>query len=110
MKKLAQGAVGTGAGTLLYTTPTEFKADLNDITFSNATSSPISFKLHLVPTGGSVADSNMFIPNVSVPGNTFVQWTGTQTLNPGDFVQGIASAAGVTVSITGNEYRRGNTV
>ena len=106
MKKLAQGAVTTGAGTLLGTVPTDFKWDVNDITISNATTSAISFKLHLVPSGGSVADSNMFIPNVSIPGNTFIQWTGTQTLNPADFIQGIASASGITISITGTEYRK----
>ena len=106
MKKLAQGAVATGAGTLLYSTPTEFKADVKDITFSNTTSSPISLKVHLVPTSGVVDSTNMFVPNVSVPGNTFVQWSGTQTLNVGDFVQGIASAVGMTISITGEEYRR----
>ena len=106
MKKLGQGAVGTGAGTLLYTTPTDFKADIQDITISNTTTSAISFKLHLVPSGGSVADSNMFVPNVSIPANTFIQWSGVQTLNPADFVQGIASASGITISITGLEYRR----
>lgn len=106
MKKLAQGAVGTGSGTLLYTVPTEFKADVQDITISNATAAPINVKVHLVPSGGSVADSNMFVPNVPIPGNTFIQWSGIQTLNALDFIQGIASAAGVTISITGLEYRK----
>lgn len=106
MKKLAQGAVGTGAGTLLYTVPTDYKCDVQDITISNTTAATISFKLHLVPSGTSVADSNMFVPNVSIPANTFIQWSGTQTLNPTDFIQGIASASGVTISITGNEYRK----
>lgn len=106
MKKLAQGAVTTGAGTLLYTVPTDFKADVIDITISNTTTSAVSFKLHLVPSGGSVADSNMFIPNVSIPGNTLIQWSGTQTLNPADFIQGISSATGVTIRITGEEYRK----
>ncbi len=106
MKKLAQGAVTTGAGTLLGTVPTDFKWDIADITISNTTAAPITFKLHLVPSGGSVADSNMFVPNVSIPGNTLIQWTGVQTLNPADFIQGISSASGITISITGNEYRR----
>lgn len=105
MKKLAQGAVGTGAGTLLYTVPGEFKCEVMDITMSNTTSSYISLKVHFVPSGEAVADSNMFVPNVSIPGNTFVQWTGVQLLNKGDFIQGIASASGITINITGNEYR-----
>ena len=110
MKRLAISAVGTGAGTLLYTTPTDFKAEVRDIVFSNTTTAAISFKLHIVPSGDSVADANMFVPNVSVPGNTMVHWSGHQTLNPGDFIQGIGSAAGMTVTISGDETRRGGAV
>ena len=106
MKKLYSGTVGTGSGTLLYTIPTDFKVDLQDITIGNTTTAPISIKVHLVASGGSVADSNMFVPNVSIPGNTFIQWDGIQTLNPGDFIQGIASASGISISITGLEYRK----
>lgn len=104
-KNLAKAEVGTGAGTLLYTVPTDFKADIVDIVMSNTTAAPLSLKIHLVPTGGSVADSNMMVPNVSIPANTFIHWTGVQTLLPGGFIQGIASGAGLSVTINGEEYR-----
>lgn len=105
MKKLAQGAVTTGAGTLLYTVPTGYRTHVKDICISNTTGSPITFALHFAPTGVAVADSNQLFPDVSLPGNTLLHWCGTQVLNAGDFIQGIGSAAGVTVNITGDEER-----
>ena len=105
MKNLAKSSITTGAGTLLYTVPNAFRADIQDLVISNTTAAPISVKIHLVPAGGSVADSNMMVPNVSVPGNTLIQWTGNQTLEAGGFVQGIATAAGVSVTINGDEHR-----
>jgi hypothetical protein len=105
MKNLAKSSVGTGAGTLLYTVPREFKADINDVTMSNTTVGTLSLKVHLVPTGGAVADSNMMIPNISIPGNTVVQWTGYQSIGSQGFIQGIASGAGISVTINGEEFR-----
>ena len=107
MKKLAQGAVGTGSGTLLYTVPTGIRTEVLDINISNTTSGPLTCALHLVPTGVSVAASNMLFPTVTIPANTIIQWTGCEVLNAGDFLQGIGSASGITVNITGNEYRSG---
>lgn len=107
MKNLARTSVGTGAGTLLYTVPRDTRCEVRDITFSNTTAAPISFKLHVVASGGSPDSTNMMIPNVSVPGNTFVQWSGQATMNAQGYIQGIASAAGICVTIDGDEYRNG---
>lgn len=107
MKKLGQGAVTTGSGTLLYTVPTGFKTEVMDICISNTSSSPISFILCLVPSGGSPGTSNRMFPNVSIPANTIVSWSGVQLLNDGDFIQGIGSASGITVNISGEERRAG---
>lgn len=105
MKKLGQGAITTGSGTLLYTVPTGYKTEVLDICIANTTAAAITCALHLVPTGVSVGTSNMLFPTVSVPGNTVIQWTGMQHLNTGDFIQGIGSAAGLTVNISGDELR-----
>lgn len=105
MKKLAQGAIGTGAGTLAYTVPTGFKATVNDINISNNTTSAITCLMHLVPNGVSVGSSNVFLPTISIPANTVMQWSGVQQLNSGDFIQAIASASGLTMNVTGEEYR-----
>ncbi len=105
MKRLAQADIGTGSGTLLYTSPREFKCDVFDICIANTSSSSITLALHIVPENDSVGTTNMMFPDVNVPGNTLIQWTGVQSLNPLDFIQGVASASGITVTITGNEYR-----
>lgn len=105
MKKLAQGAVGTGSGTLLYTVPSSFQALVTDIDVANTTAAPITFTLYLVVSGGSPATSNMLFPTVTVPGNTMIQWTGNQHMKTGGFIQGVGSAAGITVNITGDEVR-----
>ena len=105
MKKLAQGAIGTGSGTLAYTVPTGFKADVIDICIANTTSGSLTCALHLVPVGVAVGVSNMLFPTVSIAANTVLQWTGVQTLNADDFIQAIGSASGLTMNITGSEYR-----
>lgn len=105
MKKLAQGAVGTGSGTLLYTVPSNYQTRVMDICIANTGASPLTCAIHLVPSGVAVGTSNMLFPTVRVPGNTIVQWTGDQTLTAGDFIQGIGSASGLTVNISGEEIR-----
>lgn len=107
MKKLGQGAITTGAGTLIYTVPTGMRTEVLDINIANTTTGALTCALHLVPTGGSAATTNMLFPTVSIPANTLIQWTGVQVLNAGDFVQGIGSAAGITVTISGSEGRAG---
>lgn len=107
MKKLAQGAIGTGAGTLAYTVPTGMRTEVQDILIANTTTGALNCTLHLAPTGVAVAASNMMFPTVSIDGNTVVHWTGTQVLNAGDFIQAIGSGSGLTMNISGNEYRAG---
>ena len=107
MKKLGQGAITTGAGTLLYTVPTGIRTEVLDINIANTGASPLTAGIYLVPVGGTAGTSNALFPTVTVPGNTIIQWTGIEVLNAGDFIQGIGSAAGITVNITGTEYRAG---
>lgn len=105
MKQLGRAEIGTGSGTLIYTVPTGYRTDVNDINISNSSSSAINVAIYLVQSGGVAANSNVFIPSVSVPAKTLVQWTGTQTINEGEFIQGIASATGANVAISGDEHR-----
>lgn len=107
MKKLAQSALSTGSGTLLYTVPAGYQTDMNDVNIANTASTAISCSIHLVPSGGAVGTSNMLFPATSIPANTLIQWTGVSHLLAGDFIQGIGSASGLTVSITGDQKRQG---
>lgn len=105
MKKLAKGSVGTGSGTLLYTVPTGFHCNLMDICIANTAATANGITLHLVPAGQSPSAATQMFPSATLDANSLVQWTGLQTLNPGDYIQGIGSSSGVTVHISGEEYR-----
>ena len=107
MKKLGQGAITTGSGTLVYIVPTGIRTEVYDVIISNTTVGALTCSIHLVPVGVAVGTSNAMFSSVSVPANTTVHWSGIQVLNAGDFIQGIGSAAGLTVNITGNEERAG---
>jgi hypothetical protein len=103
VKKLGQSAIGTGA--TIYTVPTGYRTDVVDINIANTTAGALSVSIYLVPSGGSHTTSNMLFPAVSVPANTLVQWTGLQVLNTGDFIYGVGSGSGVTVTVSGDEMR-----
>ena len=105
MKQLGQSAVGTGAGTTLYTVPTGFQTNMMDIVITNTTSSSISFSIHIVPSGDSASTSNSIFYQVPLSGNTTVQWTGTQHMSAGKFIKAIGSASGITMTISGEESR-----
>lgn len=108
-KKLAQGAIATGAGTLAYTVPTRPKAiyvtTVTCIDIANTSSTAKTIALHLVPIGGAADTTNMLLPNISIPGNLTLQWTGEQVINTGDFIQAIGSVAGLTMNISGDEEK-----
>lgn len=107
MKKLAQSAIATGSGTALYTVPTGMRTEVNDICIANTSSGTLTLALHFIPTGDSAAASNMIFPDVSIPANTLIQWSGTQLLNSGDSIKGIGSGTGITIGISGTESRVG---
>lgn len=106
-KKLAQGEVATGAGTLGYTVPSGYKTIVTHIDVCNTTAGSLDLSLHLVPVGVAVGASNMLVPASPVATVTMFQWTGEQVLNAGDFIQAIGSGAGLTMNISGEEFRVG---
>ena len=105
-KKLAQGAIGTGAGTLAYTVPSGYKCLVNDIEISNTTAGSLTISLHLVPVGMAVGTTNMLFPACTLLPYSVMQWTGEQLLNTGDFIQVIGSGSGLTMNINGIEDRQ----
>lgn len=107
MKKLAQGAIGTGAGTLAYTVPVGFRAAVTDIDVCNTTAGALTLALHLVPVGGTAATTNMLCPTITINAYSMFQWSGKQVLNAGDFIRAIGSGTGLTMNISGEENRVG---
>jgi hypothetical protein len=104
-KKLGQGAIGTGAGTLAYTVPAGYRGLVRDINVTNTTSGALTFRIHLAPSGVSVGTSNALFYDSSIAGNGVCQWTGEQVLNADDFIQAIGSASGLSMNISGEEEK-----
>ncbi len=107
MKKLGTGAITTGSGLLVYTVPTGIRTEVMDICIANTSSSDLNCWLHFVPSGGAATTDNAFFPYVSIPAKTMVNWIGVQVLNAGDFIRAIGSNTGMTIHVSGDEYRAG---
>lgn len=106
-KKLAQGAIATGTGTLAYTVPTTPKTvyvtTVKIIDITNTTVGALTVRIHLVPVGVAVGATNALVYDLSVAANTksSVLSQGDHVLNTGDFIQCIASGAGLVMNISG---------
>jgi hypothetical protein len=100
--KLGQAEMPTTYFTV-YTVPPNVRTYIKDIDICNTAGSSLRFYVHLVPIGKTAAVDNALFYNAPINGTTTVQWTGSQILNAGDTIQVKASAAGVTVSVTGGE-------
>lgn len=100
--RLAQAALTTSYVTV-YTTPLLTRTYVKNIDIVNTTASALSFYISLVPSGGTAGSGNALFYNAPINGRTTVQWTGSEILTPGDLISVKASAAGVTVTITGGE-------
>lgn len=102
--QLGQAAMTTSYATI-YTVPSNpaTRTYVKDITIVNTTSSAIGIFVNFVPSGGSASAANAVFYNNALPGNTTVQWTGSQILNSGGTVQVKGSSAGCTVTVTGGE-------
>jgi hypothetical protein len=100
--RLGQAAMTTSYATV-YTTPVNTRTFVKDIDIANTTSGSIGIYVSLVISGGTASASNAIFFNTALPGNTTVQWCGTQILNAGDTIQVKASGTGCTVTISGGE-------
>jgi hypothetical protein len=103
-KKQGQAAVGTGAGTLVYTVGASLLGIVKCIDICNTTAAAINVNVHLVPLAGSATTANALMYVVSVPANGVYQWTGTQILEAGGFIQAVGASAGLTINVSGGEY------
>jgi hypothetical protein len=100
--QLGQAAMTTSYATI-YTTPVNTRTYIKDITVVNTGSSSVSIYVSLVASSGTAGTSNAIFYGNALPGNTTVQWTGSQIINAGDTIQVKASATGCTITVTGGE-------
>lgn len=97
---LAQAA-GTTSFAALYTCPADSVAQVTDITICNSSAVATAFSVCLVPSGGTAGAANALFFDAPIPGNTTVQWTGSQFMLAGGFISAKASAATVAFTVGG---------
>ena len=100
--QLAEIALTTSNQTL-YTVPANTRTYIKDIHVNNTTAGALTFTLNLVGYGGTPTTSNALFYTYSVPANSIYHWTGTQIIQATTTIQGLASAAGLTIFISGGE-------
>ena len=98
--QICQSALGTSVSTL-YTASSGTKSHVNSIKICNTTSGSISFYIFIVPPGGAAGTGNAIFYNAPIPANTTVLWDGVQIIQAGGTLQAYASAAGVTITVSG---------
>lgn len=100
--RLTQSPVTTSYVSI-YKVPTDTRTYVKDIDVCNTSSSPVGIYISLVPSGESAGTDNALFYNALIPGNSTLQWTGSQIMLAGDTIQVRASATGCSVTITGGE-------
>ena len=97
--RLSQAAIGT-TSTTLYTAQPDGRTAITDIAVVNTTTSTINLSVCV----GSIAAANaMNFYSTPIPGSTSVQLSGYQILNRNEVLVAQASAAGLTISVSGVE-------
>lgn len=94
-------AVATTSDATIYTAAAA--EVLSNILLTNTTSSPATVSVSVVPSGGSVQDSNRIAKGIEVPANGVLLLESLRiVMATGDFISVIASAAtSITVRGTG---------
>lgn len=100
--KIAQAAMTT-VYEIIYTSPTDTRTYIKDVTVVNTTSATKRIYVNLVPAEAATGTGNAIFYNTMLPAYTTIQWTGIQILNPLDTLEVKADAAGCTVSVSGGE-------
>lgn len=89
-----------------YTAPTGVKGVIKRAIFTNTTSGAATVLVHIVPPGGSVADGNMALNQVSIAGGETLIASELEgmVLDPGATLQAQASVSGsITAIVSGVE-------
>lgn len=94
--RLCQSAVGTSASTL-FTAGSEGRVAILDYNICNTTSASISLTIGI---GGVTAGVSLFY-SLPIEGYSTTQLSGFQIINKLETLNAIASATGVTVTISG---------
>jgi len=98
--QIAQAAVTTGY-TTIYTVAASQRLYIKCVDVCNTSGAATTFTMHLVANGSSALVANALFYGSSIAANDNLQWTGTQLMDVGGTIQVKASAANLTVTISG---------
>lgn len=103
--QLGRGAISTTPTVdTQYTVPALTRAILKTMDITNtSTTTDLDVTVYLVPSGGSPGTANTLISSFTISANGVLQWSGAQVLNPGDTIQTMGSASGLTFNASGAE-------
>ncbi len=105
-KNIFQGSVPTSAGSAEYTVPALTTMILKSFDLCNTTGQTINARVHLVKSGDAADTTNPIIYDMPIypssQGGGF-SWEGEKVMDAGDFIQLIASAAGLVAFLSGVE-------
>lgn len=89
--------------TTAYTVPASTEAVISSIVICNRSTTPTSFRIALLPGGGTVADTDYIYYDLPIDGNdTFIATIGA-TLEAASIVQVYATLATLSFNIYGSE-------
>jgi hypothetical protein len=99
--KLAQFSTATALTATVFTCPANNRTYVKDIDVCNTTAGSATASVYLVPSGVAYGTINALFYNVVIPAYSVFQWTGSQIINPGDFIQVQGSISGLVFNVTG---------
>jgi hypothetical protein len=98
--QIAQAEVTTGY-TTIYTVIAAQRLYIKCVDVCNTSGAATTFTMHLVANGSTALVGNALFFESSIAANDNLQWTGTQLIDVGATIQVKASAANLTVTISG---------
>lgn len=105
-KSIVSSQFAPGSAAALYTAPVNTRTIIDKFIACNTDGSTQTLTVNIVPSGGSVATSNINIDAFSILTTVTKDFTELQNviLNSGDFISVTASAASkITVNVSGRE-------
>jgi len=100
---LGQTAVGTAVSTI-YISPKQTLTAIQNIIVANTTGSSATYSIFLVPSAGTAGTANAIFYNTTLAANSTFSLTCFQILSAGWTIQVQASATGLTITASGNQY------
>jgi len=102
-KILGQSAPSATTSTTLYTVPSATSAVVSTIVVANRAAAPATYRIAVVPSGGSLGNSHYLAYDVTVGASDSTTLTLGITLATGDLIEVYASTANLTFNAFGSE-------